>query len=30
MKKAESIASIYNLYVNDLFTYALYLGFEKE
>ena len=25
----ESIASIYNRYVDDLHTYALYLGFEK-
>ena len=25
----ENIASIYNRYVDDLYTYALYLGFEK-
>ena len=25
----ESIASIYNRYIGDLYTYALYLGFEK-
>lgn len=30
MAKTTDIASIYNLYVDDLFTYALYLGFEKE
>ncbi|MDO5664111.1 MAG: sigma-70 family RNA polymerase sigma factor [Bacteroidia bacterium] len=30
MRKTEGIASIYNSYVNDLYTYALYLGFEKE
>lgn len=30
MNKAENIASIYNRYVDDLFTYALYLGFDKE
>ena len=30
MKKANDIVSAYNLYVNDLYTYALYLGFEKE
>lgn len=29
MKTAKDIASIYNLYVDDLYTYALYLGFEK-
>ena len=28
--KTENIASIYNRYVDDLYTYALYLGFEKE
>ena len=27
--KTEKIASIYNRYVDDLHTYALYLGFEK-
>lgn len=27
--KTENIASIYNRYVDDLYTYALYLGFEK-
>lgn len=30
MRRPENIASIYNCYVNDLYTYALYLGFEKE
>ncbi len=30
MKKIENIASIYNRYVDDLYTYAIYLGFEKE
>ncbi len=30
MKNVRNIESIYNLYVDDLFTYALYLGFEKE
>lgn len=28
--KKENIATIYNLYVDDLHTYGLYLGFEKE
>ena len=28
--KKENIAAIYNLYVDDLHTYGLYLGFEKE
>ena len=28
--RKENIASIYNRYVDDLYTYALYLGFEKE
>ena len=27
--KTENIASLYNRYVDDLHTYALYLGFEK-
>lgn len=30
MKSTPDIASYYKLYVNDLVTYALYLGFEKE
>lgn len=30
MKKINDIASLYNLYVDNLYTYALYLGFEKE
>ncbi|RNC66805.1 RNA polymerase sigma factor [Proteiniphilum sp. X52] len=30
MKKEKDIASIYNLYVDDLFTYGCYLGFERE
>ena len=29
MKKADDIKSIYNRYVEDLHTYALYLGFEE-
>lgn len=29
MKKADDITSIYNRYVEDLHTYALYLGFEE-
>jgi RNA polymerase sigma factor (sigma-70 family) len=28
--RKENIASIYNRYVDDLYTYGLYLGFEKE
>ena len=28
--KREEIASVYNRYVDDLYTYVLYLGFEKE
>jgi RNA polymerase sigma factor (sigma-70 family) len=28
--RKENIASLYNRYVDDLHTYALYLGFEKE
>lgn len=27
--RKENIASLYNRYVDDLYTYALYLGFEK-
>ena len=27
--RKEKIASLYNRYVDDLYTYALYLGFEK-
>lgn len=30
MKKEKNIASLYNLYVNDLFTYGCYLGFDRE
>ena len=30
MKKQNDIASIYNQYVDDLFTYGCYLGFERE
>lgn len=30
MKKEKDIASIYTLYVDDLFTYGCYLGFERE
>lgn len=29
MKKSE-IATLYKLYVDDMFNYAIYLGFEKE
>ncbi|MBK5194861.1 MAG: RNA polymerase sigma factor [Proteiniphilum sp.] len=30
MRTTNNIASVYNLYVDELFTYGLYLGFEKE
>lgn len=30
MRRANDIATVYNLYVNDLFTYGVYLGFQKE
>lgn len=30
MDKTNDIATIYNLYVNDLFTYGCYLGFQGE
>ncbi|WP_298646761.1 sigma-70 family RNA polymerase sigma factor [uncultured Proteiniphilum sp.] len=30
VKKEKDIASIYTLYVDDLFTYGCYLGFESE
>ena len=30
MQTEKEITSIYNLYVDDLFTYGLYLGFDKE
>lgn len=30
MNNREKIESIYNLYVDDLFTYATYLGFNKD
>lgn len=30
MKKQNDIASIYTLYVDDLFTYGCYLGFSRE
>lgn len=30
MNTVENIASIYNLYVDDMLTYALYLGFERN
>ncbi len=30
MKQAEKITSLYTQYVNDLHTYALYLGFDHE
>lgn len=30
MRQKIDIESTYNIYVNDLFTYALYLGFKKE
>ncbi len=30
MNKTKDIATIYNLYVNDLFTYGCYLGFQGE
>ena len=30
MNRGDKITTIYNAYVNDLFTYGLYLGFNKE
>ena len=30
VKRDKDIASIYTLYVDDLFTYGCYLGFERE
>ncbi|MGI6572111.1 MAG: RNA polymerase sigma factor [Fermentimonas sp.] len=30
MKRGNEITTIYNAYVNDLFTYGLYLGFDRE
>lgn len=30
MNRGDKITTIYNVYVNDLFTYGLYLGFDKE
>lgn len=30
MKAQKDIASIYNLYVDDMFTYGIYLSFERE
>ncbi len=30
MNRRDKITTIYNAYVNDLFTYGLYLGFNKE
>ena len=30
MKKADDIKSIYNRYVEDLHTYALYLGLRRD
>lgn len=30
MSGRNNIADIYNSYIDDLYTYALYLGFEKE
>jgi len=30
VKTTKEIESVYNLYVNELFTYGLYLGFERE
>ena len=30
MNTVENIASIYNLYVDDMLTYAIYLGFERN
>ena len=30
MKTEKDIASVYNLYVDDLYTYGTYLGFEGE
>jgi RNA polymerase sigma factor (sigma-70 family) len=30
VKRGNEITTIYNAYVNDLFTYGLYLGFDRE
>ncbi len=30
MKTGIDLATLYNLYVNDLFTYGCYLGFDRE
>ncbi len=30
MKTGIDLATVYNLYVDDLFTYGCYLGFENE
>lgn len=30
MKASFNLTTLYNLYVNDLFTYGTYLGFERE
>jgi RNA polymerase sigma factor (sigma-70 family) len=30
MVKPEEIENIYNLYIDDLFIYAIYLGFDRE
>ncbi len=30
MKRGNEITTLYDAYVNDLFTYGLYLGFDKE
>jgi RNA polymerase sigma factor (sigma-70 family) len=30
VNRGDKITTIYNAYVNDLFTYGLYLGFNKE
>ena len=30
MSKSENIALIYNKYVDDMYAYALFLGFKKD
>jgi RNA polymerase sigma factor (sigma-70 family) len=30
VKRGDEITTLYHTYVNDLFTYGLYLGFDKE
>lgn len=30
MNDSSNLTKLYNLYVNDLFTYGVYLGFDRE